>query len=68
MRNFYREEKNTFKRLRKYFKINVHSKKLNLKFLYWEKSIKIEDYRSDNTEQLNVDQTINLLKKAEYYN
>ncbi len=60
------EEKRISKDLGKYFKINVHSKKVEFKNFYTvgKKSPQTEDYRSDNTEQLNVDQTLNLLKKS----
>ena len=58
------------KDLGKYFRINVHSKKLSFKNFYTvgKKPRKIEDYRSDNTEQLDLVQTLNLLKKAECCN
>ena len=61
-----REEKMISKDLGKYFKINVHSKKVEFKNFYTvgKKSTQIEDYRSDNTEQLDIVQTLNLLKKS----
>ena len=58
------------KDLGKYFKINVHSKKVEFKNFYTvgKKPTKKEDYRSDNTQQLDIVQTLNLLKKVECCN
>jgi UDP-N-acetylglucosamine 4,6-dehydratase/5-epimerase len=61
-----REEKMISTDMDKFFKINVYEKKIDFKNYYTigKKLLQEEDYRSDNTKQLNVNETLKLLKKS----
>lgn len=60
-----REEKIISKSLKNFYKVNLINSKIDFNNFFSKGKInKIEEYRSDNTTQLNIDQTINLIKKS----
>ena len=61
-----KEEKVISENLSKFYKVNLINSKIDFTNFYsrGKKTQRVEEYRSDNTIQLDINQTINLIKKS----